>query len=178
MWTGGAWPIFPPVSPLVALPQAWPPTSQAGGLSGPCPTLPSGRGALRVTRSIQLRLLLQLQLLVQLQLSLNHLLQLLFQLCSSSSSCPSPCFIVCSTFFFSSCSIPALFKLHLHLLLQLLLQFLIVFLHTPGRVGEGATVYCLGEGAGEGEGELVDKLFSSIGLCRWEEGEGESRGTE
>ena len=38
--------------------------------------------------------------------------------------------------------------------------------NTAVRVGEGATVYCLGQGAGQEEGQTTHTLFSSIGLCR------------
>jgi len=37
--------------------------------------------------------------------------------------------------------------------------------NTAVRVGEGATVYCLGQGSGALEGATVNKLFSSLGLC-------------
>ena len=32
--------------------------------------------------------------------------------------------------------------------------------------GEGATVYCLGPGADDRDSDLVNSLFSSVGLCR------------
>ena len=32
--------------------------------------------------------------------------------------------------------------------------------------GEGATVYCLGPGADDKDSDLVNSLFSSVGLCR------------
>merc|ERR1719234_1455956 len=38
--------------------------------------------------------------------------------------------------------------------------------NTAVRVGEGATVFCLGQDAGAEEGVTVNKLFSSLGLCR------------
>ena len=37
--------------------------------------------------------------------------------------------------------------------------------NTPVTVGEGATVYCLGPGAEEEDGDMVSRLFSSVGLC-------------
>merc|ERR1719500_1596956 len=37
--------------------------------------------------------------------------------------------------------------------------------NTAVRVGEGACVYCLGEGTEQAQGELVKDLFSSLGLC-------------
>ena len=38
--------------------------------------------------------------------------------------------------------------------------------NTAVSVGEGATVYCLGPGAEEEkDGDLVTRLFSSVGLC-------------
>lgn len=38
--------------------------------------------------------------------------------------------------------------------------------NTAVRVGEGAAVFCLGQGAGADEGAKVNELFSSLGLCR------------
>ena len=44
--------------------------------------------------------------------------------------------------------------------------------NTAVTVGEGATVYCLGEGAGQADGQIVQKLFSSVGFCeRVQEGQ-------
>jgi len=37
--------------------------------------------------------------------------------------------------------------------------------NTAVRVGEGATVFCLGQESGASEGATVNKLFSSLGLC-------------
>jgi pyrroline-5-carboxylate reductase len=37
--------------------------------------------------------------------------------------------------------------------------------NTAVTVGEGATVYCLGEGAGQADSQIVQKLFSSVGFC-------------
>jgi len=38
--------------------------------------------------------------------------------------------------------------------------------NTAVRVGEGACVYCLGEGTEQADGDIVKELFSSLGLCR------------
>ena len=37
--------------------------------------------------------------------------------------------------------------------------------NTAVTVGEGATVYCLGPGAEQSDGMIVQKLFSSVGYC-------------
>ena len=37
--------------------------------------------------------------------------------------------------------------------------------NTAVTVGEGATVFCLGEGAGQADSIIVQKLFSSVGFC-------------
>lgn len=37
--------------------------------------------------------------------------------------------------------------------------------NTPAIVGCGATVYARGKHAGDKEAEIVEKLFSSVGLC-------------
>merc|ERR1719341_1132330 len=37
--------------------------------------------------------------------------------------------------------------------------------NTAVTVGEGATVFCLGEGAGQADSAIVQKLFSSVGFC-------------
>ena len=37
--------------------------------------------------------------------------------------------------------------------------------NTAVTVGEGATVFCLGEGAGQADSNIVTRLFSSVGFC-------------
>lgn len=37
--------------------------------------------------------------------------------------------------------------------------------NTAVTVGEGATVYCLGDGAEQSDSLIVQKLFSSVGYC-------------
>merc|ERR1712128_182224 len=37
--------------------------------------------------------------------------------------------------------------------------------NTAVIVGEGATVFCLGDGAGQADGNIAQRLFSSVGFC-------------